>query len=85
MSLRMYLGCQYGALQHADAMVCGVLTCNRIRRDQKSFVEGCVNERYDGGVSSDVLRDEMFACHCECIWGVNTVHCNTLIQRYVMW
>ena len=29
---------QYGSLQHADAMVYGILTCNRIRRGQKSCV-----------------------------------------------
>ena len=62
MLLRVHWGRQYGVLQYADAMACGELTCNRIRRGQKSFVEGCVNERYDGGVSSDVFRDELFAC-----------------------
>ena len=80
MLLRMYLRRQYSALQHADAMVCDALTCNGMCRGQKSFVEGCVNERYDGRVSSDVFRDEMFVCYCKCIGGVNTVHCNTLMQ-----
>ena len=67
MLLRMYLGRQCGTLQHADAMVCGVLTYNRIRRGQKSFVEGYVNVGIDEGVSSDVFHDEMFGCYCECI------------------
>ena len=67
-------------MQHADAMACDVLTCNGMCRGQKSFVEGCMNERYDGGVSSDVFHDEMFVCYCKCIEGVNTVHCNTLMQ-----
>ena len=48
MLMRMYCGRNYGALQHADAMVCGVTTCNRIWRGQKSFVEG------DGQVLCDV-------------------------------
>ena len=62
----------YGALQHADAMACDVLTCNGMCRGRKSFGEGCVNERYDGGVLlGDVCRDEMFGCCCECIGGVN--------------
>ena len=76
---------QYGALQHADAMVYGTLTRNRMCRGRKSFGEGCVNERYDGGVLlGDVCRDEMFGCCCECIGGVNMVHCNTLIQWYMV-
>ena len=80
MLLRVCWGRQYSALQHADALVDAATTCNRIRRGQKSFVEGCMNERYDGRVSSDVFRDEMFVCYCKCIGGVNTVHCNTLMQ-----
>ena len=40
MLLRVHWGHQYSALQHADAIVDGVLTCNRMCRGQKSFVEG---------------------------------------------
>ena len=69
-----------------DAMVYGTLTRNRMCRGQKSFVEGCVNERYDGGVLlGDVCRDEMFACCCECIGSVITAHCNTLMQWYMVY
>ena len=85
MLLRMYLRCQYGALQHADAMVCDSIAGCGIYRSRKSFVEECVNERYDGCVSSDVFHGKMFGCCCECILGVNVVHCNTLMQWHVMW
>ena len=30
-------------------------------------------------VVSDVCRDEMLVCYYECVGGVNTVHCNTLM------
>ena len=33
---------------------------------------------------SDVFRDETFGCCCKCILGVNAVHCNTLIQWYMV-
>ena len=33
---------QYGALQHADGVVCGVLTYNRIRRGQSHTSRGAV-------------------------------------------
>ena len=85
MLLRKYLRHQYGTLQHADAMVCDSIAGCGIYRGRKSFVEGYVNERYDGSVLlSDVFHDEMFGCYCECIWGVNTVHCNTLMQWHVI-
>ena len=85
MLLQVYFGRQCSALQHADTMVYGTLTRNRMCRGRKSFGEGCVNERYDGGVLlGDVCRDKMFACCCECIGGVITAYCNTLIQWYVM-
>ena len=29
---------------------------------------------------SDVCRDELFACYCECILGINMVYGNTLMQ-----
>ena len=48
MLMQMYCGRNYGALQHADAMACDVLTCNGMCRGQKSFVEG------DGQVLCDV-------------------------------
>ena len=80
MLLRMYLGRHYGALQHADAMVCDSIACCGIYRSRKSFVEGYVNVGIDECVSSDVCRDEMFGCYCECIWGVNMAHRNTLMQ-----
>ena len=67
MLLRMYLRRQYGALQHADAMVCDSIACCGIYRSRKSFVEGYVNVGIDGGVSSDVFHGEMFVCYCECI------------------
>ena len=56
----MYWGRQYGALQHADAMACDVLTCNRMCRGQKSFVEG------DGQVLCDVcvLASLFGTCRC---------------------
>ena len=78
MLLRVCWGRQYNALQHADAIVCGALTCNGMcRGEKKSFVER-------GGwmvkcVVSDVCRDEMLVCYYECVGGVNTVHCNTLM------
>ena len=49
MLLRMYCRRQYGALQHADAMVCDSIACCRIYRGRKSFVEGYVNVGIDGG------------------------------------
>ena len=68
MLLRMYLGRQYGALQHADAMACDSIADCGIYRGQKSFVEGYVNVGIDGGVLlSDVFHNEMFGCYCECI------------------
>ena len=78
MLLRVCWRRQYNALQHADAIVCGALTCNGMcRGEKKSFVER-------GGwmvkcVVSDVCRDEMLVCYYECVGGVNTVHCNTLM------
>ena len=84
MLMRMYWRRHYGALQHVDAMVCGVTTCNRIWRGQKSFVEGDGQVLCDVCVSSDVFRDETFGCCCKCILGVNAVHCNTLIQWYMV-
>ena len=35
-------------------------------------------------VVSDVCRDEMFVCCCECVGSVHTVYCNTLMQWYVV-
>ena len=32
---------------------------------------------------SDVCRDELFACYCECILGINMVYGNTLMQSIV--
>ena len=43
MLLRMHFGCQCGALQHANAMACDVVTCNGMCKGEKSFVEGYVN------------------------------------------
>ena len=33
---------------------------------------------------SDVFRDETFGCCCKCILGVNTAHCNTLMEWYMV-
>ena len=85
MLLWMYWGRHYGALQHADGMVCDMLTYNRIWWGQKSFVEGDVwMSDMMGVLLGDVCRDKMFACYCKCIWGVNTAHCNTLMQCYMV-
>ena len=60
MLLRMHFGRQYGALQHADGVVCGVLTYNRIRRGQSHSSRGAVK--------CNVFRVMYFVMSC---WHVN--------------
>ena len=53
---------QYGALQHADGVVCGVLTYNRIRRGQSHTSRGAVKWDVMG-----VFRVTYFVMRCLCV------------------
>ena len=76
----MYFRHQYGVWQHVDAI--NSVWCADVQRN----VQGSKVIRVEGGLagSSDVCRDELFACCCECIGGVNMVYCNTLMQWHVV-
>ena len=81
MLLGVHWGRHHGVLQYADTMVCDVLTRNRMCRGQKSYVcRGAVKCDVMGVCSSDVFCDKMFACYSECIGGVITAYCNTVMQ-----
>ena len=86
MLLRMHVGRQYGALQHADGVVCGVLTYNRIRRGQSHSSRGAVKCNVMG-----VFRVMYFVMSCwhviaNAFWvSIIMAHCNTLMQWHVMY